>query len=225
MVRRAGRARRLSPYGSRRMRWTWSEAGTGERGRLADAALTGSAPRPRGSTGLLGAAIRCRVTKLPDREVECTRKGDQFDGGSGLGICWYVGRGIASIGTSWLASRSAATAQREKVQLEWRQQHREFQIKAATELQEILVEFARATGQIRHIDEMREAEGKTGKSQIDSILSELYSQHIRRINVLLGRIDSQAVQGAFADVKKASIEITMGIGISPRRFSTSAPRR
>lgn len=121
---------------------------------------------------------------------------------------------LASIGTSWLASRSAATAQREKVQLEWRQQHREFQIKAATELQEILVEFARATGQIRHIDEMREAQGQNGKSQIDSILSDLYSQHIRRINVLLGRIDSQAVQRAFADVKRVSIEITMGVRVN-----------
>ena len=121
---------------------------------------------------------------------------------------------LASIGTSWLASRSAATAQREKVQLEWRQQHREFQIKAATELQEILVEFARATGQIRHIDEMREAQGQTGKSQIDSILSDLYSQHIRRINVLLGRIDSQAVQCAFTDVKRVSIEITIGVRVN-----------
>ena len=121
---------------------------------------------------------------------------------------------LASIGTSWLATRSAASAQREKVRLEWRQQYREFQIKAVTELQEILVEFARATGKIRHIDEMRELEGHTGKPfRIDEVLSDLYSQHIRRINVLLGRIDNELVQQAITEVKSVSIIVTSGINV------------
>ena len=121
---------------------------------------------------------------------------------------------LASIGTSWLVTRSTASAQREKVRLEWRQQYREFQIKAVTELQEILVEFARATGRIRHIDEMRELQGQIGKpSRIDEVLSNLYSEHIRRINVLLGRIDDEVVQQAISEVKTLSIKITSGIDI------------
>ncbi|WP_128095834.1 hypothetical protein [Stenotrophomonas sp. HMWF003] len=82
---------------------------------------------------------------------------------------------LASIGTSWLASRTAATAQREKAQPEWRQQDLKFQTKAAAELQKMLVEFARVTGRIRHIGEMREGQGKTREPQIDSLLFNLYS--------------------------------------------------
>ncbi|MBA0284505.1 hypothetical protein [Stenotrophomonas maltophilia] len=131
---------------------------------------------------------------------------------------------LASIGTSWITTRSATYAQREKIQLEWRVRQREFQIKAVTELQEILGEFVRVTGKIRHIDEMRERAGHTGGVlPIGEDLSDAFSQHLRRINVLLARIDDARAQASIQEVRGTAVKISMGMGVDMQtmlQFST-----
>ncbi len=121
---------------------------------------------------------------------------------------------LASIGTSWLTSRATGTAQREKVELEWRVQHREFQTRAVTELQEVLGEFVRATGRIRHFDEMREGEGHVGNPlPTGDDLSEHYAQLIRRIAVLVARIDDAAASDAVRQLRATSVKISLGVGV------------
>ncbi|WP_422353034.1 hypothetical protein [Stenotrophomonas sp. AR026] len=121
---------------------------------------------------------------------------------------------LASIGTSWITTRSATYAQREKIQLEWRVRQREFQIKVVTELQEILGEFIRVTGRIRHIDEMRESAGRTGGAlSTGEDLSDVFSQQLRRINVLLARIDDARAQGSIQKVRETAVKISLGVGV------------
>lgn len=130
---------------------------------------------------------------------------------------------LASVGTSWITTRSATYAQREKIQLEWRVRQREFQIKAVTELQEILGEFVRVTGKIRHIDEMRERAGNAaGALPVGEGLSDAFSQHLRRINVLLARIDDACARGSIQKVSGTAIEISLCMGVDMQtmlRFS------
>jgi len=123
---------------------------------------------------------------------------------------------LASIGTSYFAARSASAAQRERMRLEWNLQYREFQIKAVTELQEILFEFSRATGRIRAADERREAQANgaaRGPALLGEDLSEKFSQLIRRINVLLGRIDDKEVRKAISAAKDVATTVAIGVGV------------
>ena len=121
---------------------------------------------------------------------------------------------LASIGTSWLATRAAVSAQREKVELDWRVQHKEFQVKAVTELQEVLGDFVRSTGKIRHVDEMREAHGHAGKPlPVDEDLSEQHAQLLRRISVLVARVDDQAARDAVMSVRNTAVTILIGVGV------------
>jgi len=130
---------------------------------------------------------------------------------------------IASVGTSWVATRAAASAQREKLLLEWRVKHCEFQIRTATELQEVFGEFVRATGRIRHVDEMRAAGGQTGEpTPVGEDLSDGFSDKLRRINALLGRIDNAEVVRLVSEAKKVAVSISIGVGIDTRTMMSFA---
>ena len=125
---------------------------------------------------------------------------------------------LASIGTSWLTSRATGTAQREKVELDWRVQHRQFQIKAVTELQEVLGEFARATGRIRYLDEISQGGGQVSDPlPTDDGLSEHHAQLIRQISVLVARIDDTGAREAVNRVRATAVRISTGFGVD---FST-----
>jgi len=121
---------------------------------------------------------------------------------------------LASITTSWLVSRATGTAQREKVELDWRVQHREFQIKSVTELQEVLGDFVRATGRLQHLNEALDRAGHVSESlPTDDTQSELYAQLIRRIAVLVARIDDAGAREAVQQVRDSSVQISLGVGV------------